>query len=124
MIGLSVVTLYRCEGRTQQRLKERLFALEEQKQLDSEATEDQTRKKEEDVERVKKQGNYRDELDTELEEKKKNEAAEMQQMKTDDEKRNIYTKTKKVRLHRVPMPLFLLLYLAHGKTAQREGSTN
>lgn len=79
-------------------MEERLHALEEQKELDTEATEDQLKRKRLDEERVQKQKEYRYELDIALEDKKAAAAREMQQWQIDEEKKNLYIKTKKVIL--------------------------
>lgn len=79
-------------------MQERLVALEEQKVLDDEAIEEQLRTRELVEECVKKQQDYRHDLDVALEDKKKAIAAGTQQLQNEEEKMKIYIKTKKVRL--------------------------
>ena len=89
-------------------MEERFHALEEQKDLNNEATEDQLKRKRLEEERAQKQKEYRHELDKALENKKAAAAREMQQWQIDEEKRILYTKTKKVSLF---YPInFLMVY--------------
>lgn len=88
--------MIRHESRTQQRLEERLTALEEQKKLDSEAIDDQLRKRELVEEHAKRILQHRHDLDGALEANQRTAAAEMQQLQIEEEKKKIYLKTKKV----------------------------
>lgn len=90
------ITVYRNEGKTQRRLKERLDSLDEQKRLDEEAIEQQLQRKAHGDESIRKQAELRHELDMVLELKRKADAEEQKQSQVDEERIKIYTKAKKV----------------------------
>lgn len=73
-----------------------MAALEEQKRLDEEALEQHLQRKELHDEHIKKRAEFKHELDAVVEDKRKAETAERQQIQTDEERIEIYTKAKKV----------------------------
>lgn len=75
-----------------------MSCLDEQKKLDQEAMEYHLKRKEEDDEESKQKALLRQELDACVLDRERQVSIEKQQDETDEERRNIYTNTKRVRV--------------------------